>query len=217
MSSVQVQETQELIKNIQQRIENFEAGTVFTDVDFTDLCSSAATLQHVLLSIVEQDQINFGQVTEGIYYKVKFSKMFKPSRPLPPQIFKVLDAISRQTNEIFQYSGGYAANRLHLSTQVPMYYVFHTSGISRQFRLGGGVKVVLYHADDPRLLQFPMTVTGMAISALDYIDEAGADYKTIRIIKESLNQEDYQKLLLADLPNWMKNLLSDFEKIYEQK
>ena len=212
MYSVQLEETQQLFKSIQQRIENFEAGTVFTDVDFADLCSSSTTLQQVLLSVVEKNQKNCQQVTQGIYYKIKFSKMFKPERPLPPELLKVLNAISRQTGEIFQFTGGYCANRLGLSTQVPMYYVLHTSGHSRQFKLGG-VKVVLSHTDDQRLLQFPLSAVGMAISALYYIEQGGADFKTIMIIKENLHHEDYQKLLLADLPRWIKKLLSDFEKI----
>ena len=118
---------------------------------------------------------------------------------MPPDLSKVLAAITRLTGETFQYDGGYCANRLGLSTQVPLYHVLHTNGRSRRFKLAG-VDVVLNHTDDQRLLQYPLQKVGMAISALYYLGPNVVDDKIIKAIKDQLSLEEYAKLLSADLP-----------------
>ena len=122
----------------------------------------------------------------------------------------MLAAITRLTGETFQYDGGYCANRLGLSTQVPLYHVLHTNGRSRRFKLAG-VDVVLNHTDDQRLLQYPLQKVGMAISALYYLGPNVVDDKIIKAIKDQLSPEEYAKLLSAYLSQWIKRLMSDYE------
>lgn len=100
----------------------------------------------------------------------------------------MLAGITRLTGETFQYDGGYCANRLGLSTQVPLYHVLHTNGRSRRFKLAG-VDVVLNHTDDQRLLQYPLQKVGMAISALYYLGPNVVDDKIIKAIKDQLSPE----------------------------
>ena len=183
------------------------AGSVFSVQDFSVALSKRQFLSF-LSAYLDQGEVS--QVVPNIYYKIKFSNLFNPPRALPPDLSKVLAAITRLTGKIFQYDGGYCANRLGLSTQVPLYHVLHTSGSSRRFKLAG-LDVVLNHTDDQRLLQYPLQKVGMAISALYYLGPNVVDDKMIKAIKDQLSPEEYAKLLSADLPKWIKRLTSDYE------
>ena len=181
---------------VEAELKNLAAGSVFSVQEF-----SVALSKKQLLSFLSPylDQEEVSQVIPNIYYKVKFSSLFNPPRALPPDLSKVLAAITRLTGETFQYDGGYCANRLGLSTQVPLYHVLHTNGRSRRFKLAG-VDVVLNHTDDQRLLQYAGQKVGMAISALYYLGPNVVDDKIIKAIKDQLSLEEYEKLLSADLP-----------------
>ena len=183
------------------------AGSVFSVQDFSVALSKRQFLSF-LSAYLDQGEVS--QVIPNIYYKVKFSNLFNPPRALPPDLSKVLAGITRLTGETFQYDGGYCANRLGLSTQVPLYHVLHTNGCSRRFKLAG-VDVVLNHTDDQRLLQYPLQKVGMVISALYYLGPNVVDDKIIKAIKDQLSPEEYAKLLSADLPKWIKRLTSDYE------
>ena len=172
------------------------AGSVFSVQDISVALSKRQFLSF-LSAYLDQGEVS--QVVPNIYYKIKFSNLFNPPRALPPDLSKVLAAITRLTGKIFQYDGGYCANRLGLSTQVPLYHVLHTSGSSRRFKLAG-LDVVLNHTDDQRLLQYPLQKVGMAISALYYLGPNVVDDKIIKAIKDQLSPEEYAKLLSADLP-----------------
>ena len=172
------------------------AGSVFSVQDFSVALSKRQFLSF-LSAYLDQGEVS--QVVPNIYYKIKFSNLFNPPRALPPDLSKVLAAITRLTGKIFQYDGGYYANRLGLSTQVPLYHVLHTSGSSRRFKLAG-LDVVLNHTDDQRLLQYPLQKVGMAISALYYLGPNVVDDNIIKAIKDQLSPEEYAKLLSADLP-----------------
>ncbi|MDH1712741.1 DUF6088 family protein [Acinetobacter johnsonii] len=115
-------------------LKNLAAGSVFSVQDF-----SVPLSKKQLLSFLSPylDQGEVSHVVPNIYYKVKFSNLFNPPRALPPDLSDVLAAITRLTGETIQYDGGYCANRLGLSTQVPLYHVLHTSGRSRRFKLAG--------------------------------------------------------------------------------
>ena len=102
---------------VEAELKNLAAGSVFSVQDI-----SVALSKKQLLSFLSPylDQGEVSQVIPNIYYKVKFSNLFNPPRALSPDLSKVLAAITRLTGETFQYDGGYCANRLGLSTQVPL-------------------------------------------------------------------------------------------------
>ena len=64
-------------------------------------------------------------ILSKVYYKVEMNKFsqFK-NKPLSPDITAVLQTLSRATALKFQEHGGVAANRIGLSTQVPVIHVF---------------------------------------------------------------------------------------------
>ncbi|APV37666.1 DUF6088 family protein [Acinetobacter soli] len=192
---------------VEAELKNLVAGSVFSVQDFSAPLSKKQLLSF-LSAYLEQGEVSL--VVPNIYYKVKSSNLFNPPRALPPDLSKVLAAITRLTGETFQYDGGYCANRLGLSTQVPLSHVLHTSGRSRRFKLAG-VDVVLNHMDDQRLLQYTGQKVGMAISALYYLGPNVVDDKIIKAIKSELSPEDCERLYLADLPKWAKRLMSDYE------
>mgnify|MGYP003602951850 FL=1 len=181
---------------VEAELKILAAGSVFSVQDFS-VALSKRQFFSFLSAYLDQGEVS--QVVPNIYYKIKFSNLFNPPRALPPDLSKVLAAITRLTGKIFQYDGGYCANRLGLSTQVPLYHVLHTSGSSRRFKLAG-LDVVLNHTDDQRLLQYPLQKVGMAISALYYLGPNVVDDKIIKAIKDQLSPEEYAKLLSADLP-----------------
>lgn len=69
----------------------------------------------------------------------------------PPSPEKLLGALAEKTGEIMVSHGAAAANRLGLTTQVPVREVFLTSGRSRTLRLGARV-LEMKHAPSWQLL-----------------------------------------------------------------
>ena len=114
--------------------------------------------------------------------------------------------ICNKNNEIIQIHGGIAANRLRLSTQVPLNRVFLTSGYSRILYLCGS-PVKFIHTNDKRKLQHVGTNVGLAISAMYYLGKNVLDNNIVKKIKEYLTEDEYKQLKKSDLPVWMKKLL----------
>ncbi|OTG60572.1 hypothetical protein B9T29_11470 [Acinetobacter sp. ANC 3903] len=56
---------------------------------------------------------------------------------MPPHPNRTIKIITAKNKEKIQLYGGAAANRLGLSTQVPMYKTFHTNGIMREIKIAG--------------------------------------------------------------------------------
>ena len=186
---------------IRKEVQGISRGELFTNERFLHL-GPAAAVNRALSRLVAEGLIV--RPFRGIYVRPKQSRLVGD---VLPETLDVVKAIADRGGETIQMHGATAANRFQLSTQVPLIYVFHTDGPSRQVRIYN-MEVKFVHTDDSRLLQFSGTRPGLAISALWYM---GPDYVTPKMvseIRERMLPEEFETLKSADLPDWMSRVVN---------
>jgi len=127
--------------------------------------------------------------------------------PRTPSVEVVLKAIQAETGETITPSGAAAANRLGLTTQVPVRAVYLTSGPSRCLRFGAQT-VELQHAPQWQLT-LPSRAAGEVIRALAWFGrERGAELTSQ--LKRTLSPETVEELSSARgrVPTWMAEQIS---------
>lgn len=157
-------------------------------------------------------------VQRGLSRLVEGGKLFRVARGIyvaavetrfgvrPPAPEKVVHSLANALGEVLVDHGARAANKLGLSTQVPVRYVFLTDGHSRELQVGKTTVSIRYA---PRwLMALGATGAGEAIRALDWIGEASVGYAVFKLHK-LLPESEWGDLVSAhrSLPIWMANAI----------
>jgi hypothetical protein len=185
------------------RIYSSGKGGVFTSGDFYDLGSPTAVrlalMRHTRKGIIRN-------LARGIY---DYPKSDRQLGVLSPSIDAVVRALSSRHAIRLQPSGGYAANLLGLSDQVPMKVVFLTDGITRRVQIGK-LQIILKRTM-PRNMASAGKTSGLVIQALRHLGQRNIDEKIIKKLKQRLSTKD-KKQLLTDLrhaPAWVATLMRE--------
>ncbi|QXR18986.1 hypothetical protein EGK58_013110 [Acinetobacter variabilis] len=195
----------DIAKAVQERVKGFRLGYVFS-VDEFEQYGKTEVVYLELHRLNAQGVIN--RIQHGVYYKPEPNIMLK-GRYLSPNIYDVVKVIAEKNGEFIQVHGGMAANRLELSTQVPVMDVFYTSGYSREFKIGG-TQVRLLHTKNNKFFQYPFdSRVGMAISALLFLGKKIVDLNMVRKLEKTLTSEEWILLSQSSLPAWLHNLLDE--------
>ena len=125
----------------------------------------------------------------------------------PPNIEKVLAALSALWAETIVPCGGMAANVLGLTTQVPVRSVYLTSGPNRKLKLGG-LSVELRHAPRWQLVA-PHRPAGDAVRALAWLGPEEVE-ENLETLENRLSPEDIDELAAtrAVMPAWLAEPVS---------
>lgn len=131
---------------------------------------------------------------------------------LPPNLDQVVEAIGRQTGDIFQVDGAKAANILGLSTQVPAQRVYLTNGRTRNVKIGSWI-IQFKHAG-PKALAGAGQISGYVLQALRYLGKQNIDDCVIQKITEKISEKDKKKLkqLISYAPGWVYSSLQKITK-----
>jgi len=195
----------DIAKAVQERVKGFRLGYVFS-VDEFEQYGKTEVVYLELHRLNAQGVIN--RIQHGVYYKPEPNIMLK-GRYLSPDVYEVVKVIAEKNGELIQVHGGIAANRLKLSTQVPVMDVFYTSGNSREFEIGG-THVRLLHTKNSKFFQYPLgRRVGMAISALLFLGKEIVDLNTVKKLEKTLTSEEWILLYQSSLPAWLHNLLDE--------
>jgi hypothetical protein len=126
---------------------------------------------------------------------------------LSPSIDAVARALSLRHAIRLQPTGGYAANLLGLSDQVPMKVVFLTDGINRRVQIGK-LQIILKRTT-PRNMASAGKTSGLVIQALRHLGQRHIDDKIIQKLKQRLSAKDKQQLLtdLRHAPVWVATVM----------
>jgi hypothetical protein len=173
------------------RVYGRGSGTVITPSDFLDFGSRQA-IDTALHRLVKKNVLR--RISRGLY---DFPRKDPVLGPLSPTTDAILKAVKRRDKIILQPSGGYAANLLGLSQQVPMRIVLLTSGPTRQIELGKK-NIILKHTT-PRTMATAGRVSGTVIQALRHIGQSNIDDTIVAKLKSGISQDD-KKQLLKDVP-----------------
>jgi hypothetical protein len=126
---------------------------------------------------------------------------------LSPTIDTIVKALKGRDKILLQPSGGYAANLLGLSDQVPMKVVFLTDGPARHVQIGKQL-IMLKHTT-PRAMASAGRVSGVVIQALRHIGKRQVDDAVVTGLQKRLTAND-KKQLLKDIryaPAWIAAIL----------
>jgi len=182
---------------ILNRIHGRGRGCVFTPGYFLDLGSRQA-VDLALHRLVKNGALR--RLARGLY---DYPRIDPNLGPLSPTIDAIVKALKGRDNIRLQPSGGYAANLLGLSEQVPTKIVFLTDGPARKVQLGKQV-IMLKHTT-PRAMATAGRVSGMVIQALRHIGQRHVDDSTVVRLRKRLSVDD-KKQLLQDIryaPAWI--------------
>jgi hypothetical protein len=185
--------------SIMKKANNLPEGEVLSPKEFLHLGNRAAV-----------DQAFSRLARQGKLFRVGWGLYARPVEGLygerPPAVEKILGALAQKTGESIVPSGASSANKLGLTTQVPVQEVFLTSGKARNLNLGTR-KVVLKRAPawQTALGHRP---AGLAVNALAWL---GAEHapKAMARLRKSLPAEERKVLgtLCAEFPAWLAGIV----------
>ena len=121
---------------------------------------------------------------------------------LPP-VEAMAKALADRDHVRLQPFGGYAANLLRLSEQVPARVVFLTDGKPRKIHYGN--QTIELRRASPRMMAAAGRTTGLVIAGLRYVGKANITPERVAHLRELLSPEDRRRLLedISLAPAWM--------------
>lgn len=186
---------------ILNRIRRSGKGAVFTPNSFLDL-GSRTSVDVALHRLVKKGSIR--RLARGLYDYPSFDPDIGT---LAPKTDSIIRALRGRDNITIEPSGGYAANLLGLSDQVPTKVVFLTNGPTRTIKLDKQT-ITLKHTT-PRSMATAGRTSGMVIRALRHIGRKHVSDSTVKSLQKSLSRKD-KKQLLQDIryaPAWISSIL----------
>ena len=192
--------TQSIDSKVTYRIYGNKRGWVFTPSSFYDVGSQFAVrkaLERLAISGVIR------RLSPGLY---DYPKKHPVLGDLLPNYAQIGRALAGQGKLRLQPSGGYAANLLGLSDQVPAKIIFLTDGSSRKVVIGK--QEIILKKTTPKNVAASGRTSGLVIQALRYFGKANVDAETIRKLNKRLSRKDKEQLLkdIACAPAWIGRL-----------
>ncbi len=140
------------------------------------------------------------RLARGLYYRPHTHPVL--GEILPP-VEAVMEALADRDHVKLQPFGGYAANLLRLSDQVPARVLFLTDGKPRKIRYGK--RIIELRRATPRMMAAAGRTTGLLIAAFRYIGKTNITEERVAHLRNLLSPEDRRRLLedIALAPAWM--------------
>ena len=199
-----------IIDETEQQIQQSEAGTLFFVSDF------AKTGNDVFISRVLSEFADKGllcRLAKGVYYKpieTRYGILY-------PDVADIVKAIARRDNAQVLPTGEAAQNMLGLSTQVPMNYVYLTSGSARKIEVGP--RTVTFKRCVPKNFAVKNEFLAVLIQAMKSIGEDRMTDRHRIIIKGLLQQNLPIETFEQDLkvaPIWVRKTIWNIAKEIEK-
>jgi Mn-dependent DtxR family transcriptional regulator len=171
---------------IEQRIKKTDLQKLVMLSDFKDLGPSTA-IRKTLSRLTDQGIIE--RIGRGIYTKTKkdskFGKVF-------PSIEKISEDLASREFVTIKPTGQYALNKLGLSTQVQMKYVFLTSGNKKNIKLGKSH--IVFKSTTSKKLSMIGPISSLLFIALEEINLNKISSQEINRILSLLEKENLNNL-----------------------
>jgi len=161
----------------------------------------------VLAELTKEEKLL--KVAQGIYVKPAISRFGL----VAPSVGKIVQAIAVRDHAEVMPSGMTALNALGLSTQVPMKYVYLTSGSKRTIKMKE-TSIVLKTAA-PRFFSYETKLIGMLVQALKALKEENVEEEELVQMRILVGKEPDREALVRDvlrMPAWMKRMVKPMVK-----
>ena len=198
--------TQSVDRKVLSKIYGHKRGWVFTPSHFMDLGSRDAVAS--ALKRYKQNGL-IRQLARGLYdYPVRHPRLGE----LAPSVDAVAQALAGREAIRIQPSGAYAANRLGLSTQVPMKVVYLTDGISRTVAVGN--QEIVLKRTSPKNMATTGRISGLVIQALRYLGKEHVDQKIVDALDSRLDRAACDQLMqdIRYAPAWIADVIRDLSE-----
>lgn len=182
---------------IWKRVRRAAGDTVFHSGQFLNLDSRAAVDQ-ALSRMAKAGTLR--RLARGLYYRPRRHQVLGE---LLPSVDAIAKALAERDRVKLQPFGGYAANLLHLSEQVPMRIVFLTDGKPR--KISFGKRTIELRRASPRMMAAAGRMTGLLISGLRFIGKANVTPERVARLRTLLSPADRRQLIkdIPLAPAWM--------------
>lgn len=194
-----ISDMQRLTESILEYARHLPEGTPVAAKSLLHLGNRAA-LDQALSRLAERGQLL--RAGRGVYLMPVMTRFGQRA----PSVEQAVEALATQRGEVIVSNGAAAANRLGLTTQVPVRSVFLTSGRTRTMNLGRQT-VELRHA--PRWqLAMPHRLAGQAVRALAWLGPEHAE-SALQSLKKTLPDTVFGELVAAapQFPTWLARSL----------
>jgi hypothetical protein len=193
--------SQSIDTQVTRRIKGHGSGWVFTPRHFYDLGSRSA-IDLALHRMKTSGAIR--QLARGLY---DYPRQHPKLGLLNPPAETVAKALANRDSTRLQPAGGYAANLLGLSDQIPMNVVFLTDGPTRSVSLGR--QTITLKKTTPKNMATAGKTSGLVIQALRHLGQRHVDESTVNTLRQRLSDNDKQQLLkdLIHAPAWAADIM----------
>jgi hypothetical protein len=188
-------------KIIMQVLETIPKGSILFNDDFQEYGNNES-VKKALIRLQEKGILV--RLARGIYLLPKIDKELGILYPSTEEIAK---AIARRDKARIYPTGVIALNKIGISPQVPMKFVYLTDGATRTVYVGK--RTIMFRKTSPKNLLLKGKISGLVIQALKTIRQHNVDDQIIEIIKSNLIKEKKENILHdARLsPAWIKEIL----------
>jgi hypothetical protein len=188
---------------IEKSVRARRRGEPFTPGEFKKI-GRPALVRRELQRLARDGKIK--AVAHNVYYKPHERELFGGMPPVP----KIVNALTIKQGHVVQITGAEAANRLGLSSQVPVKSIYLTNGPSRRIVVGK-LEVVLRHKPNKELPAAGL-VAGDVIQALRYLGPREVEPSHIEKLSRTLQPETKARLkkLSRHLPGWLRKIIEQF-------
>jgi hypothetical protein len=179
-------------------------GNVFFSSDFAAY-GKTESVRKALERLVNSQTLL--RLARGIYYYPKTDKKLGLGI-LYPSLEDIAQSIAKRDKARIVPTGLYALNRLGMSTQVPMNFVYLTDGTPRRIKIGNG-KGILFKHTAPKNLAFQNDLAMLIVFALKETTKDKVDQEHLEKIKFLL-QKQPKKQIMDDahlMPAWIKSII----------
>lgn len=187
--------------DIAQRIEAASPDEIFFISDFATN-GNDEFISHKLSELVAEGKVM--RLANGIYYKPVRTRFGE----LKPSVDTIVRAIARRDKAQILPTGAAAENMLGFSTQVPMNYVYLTSGSARRINLD--IATVTFKRCVPKNFAYQGNFMPILVQALKSIGQDNITPEHVARIKILLAENPEFDTYAHDLalsPIWIKKLL----------
>lgn len=179
-------------EKIKEYILQQPQGTAFAFSDL-HLFGEKEEIRNVLSELIAKEICK--EFLPDIYYRPVYSQLL--NKEVSPYSVSVAHAMARNNGWKISPSFIHAVNQLGLSTQIPAYSIFLSTGPSHKY-IFNGIPVEFVHCSD-KYLKHMSYVPAMVVTALQAIDNEKSMLKAVVIIAERLNDE-HKDVLKSEIP-----------------
>jgi len=180
-------------EKIVTKIKQAGRGWCFTALHFSELGTNES-IRKALSHLAKIGQIK--RLSFGLY---EYPRKHKALGVLPPDLNRVIQAVTEKDKVKFQPFGAYAANLLGISEQVPANIVVLTSGATKTICVGK--TEIQFKRTTPKNMLAAGTITGLIIQAFRFIGRDNITASMIKKLRKNFSSDDLNQLRRAlDLP-----------------